>query len=92
MTLDSVADESRKMMADGVARSPSQLCSRDGNICSDKDALSTISLFACFCAVRPTFRFSCYFQIFFLHPGMFILLVVPSSVRQPSGTLSKYVF
>ena len=77
MTLDSVADESRKMMADGVARSPSQLCSRDGNICSDKDALSTISLFACFCAVRPTFRFSSFvsFLIFFLHPDMFVFFV-----------------
>ena len=31
-TLDTVADESLKKMADGVARSPSRLCSRDGKI------------------------------------------------------------
>ena len=29
---------------------------------------------------------------FFLHPGMFYLFRVPSSVQQPSATLSKYVF
>ena len=57
VTLDTVADESRKM-ADGVSRSPSRLCSRDGNICCYGDALSTISLLACFCALLPTFRFS----------------------------------
>ena len=32
MTLDTVADESRKKMADGVTRSPARLCSRDGKI------------------------------------------------------------
>ena len=32
VTLDSVADESRKKMADSVTRSPSRLCSRDGKI------------------------------------------------------------
>ena len=31
-------------MADGVARSPSRLCSRDGKICCYGDALSTIFL------------------------------------------------
>ena len=55
----------------------------------------------------PRARFSCllvfvpcfllfvflFFSFFFsLHPGMFILLRVPSSVQQPSATLSKYVF
>ena len=75
VTLDTVADESRKKMADGVARSPSRLCSRDGKICCYGDALSTIFLLACFCALLPTFRFSFYFSLFsyfFLHPGMFI--------------------
>ena len=33
VTLDTVADESRKKMADGVTRSPARFCSRDGNIC-----------------------------------------------------------
>ena len=59
VTLDAVADESWKKMADGVARSPSWLCSRDGKICCYGDALSTIFLLACFfCALLPTFRFS----------------------------------
>ena len=30
---DTVADESRKKMADGRTRSPARLCSRDGKIC-----------------------------------------------------------
>ena len=72
VTLDTVADESRKI-ADGVAKSPSRLCSRDGKICCYGDALSTIFLVACFCALLPTFRFS--FLILFLHPGMFIFFV-----------------
>ena len=74
--LDTVADESRKKMADGVARSQSRLCSRDGNICCYGDALSTIFLLAWFCGLLPTFRFSFLsFLIFFLHPSMFIFFV-----------------
>ena len=75
VALDTVADESRKKMADGVARSPSRLRSRDGKICCYGDALSTIFLLACFCALLPTFRFSFSFLIFFVHPGMFIFFV-----------------
>ena len=76
VTLDTVADESRKKMADGVARSPSRLCSRDGKICCHGDALSTIFLLACFCSLLPTFRFSFFSSYFFpLHPGMFIFFV-----------------
>ena len=95
MTLDTVADESRKKMADGVARPPSRLCSRDGNICCYGDALSTIFLFACFCASLPTFRSSFFFSFFsyFFPASRYVyLLRVPSSVQQPSATLSKYVF
>ena len=33
VTLDTVTDESKKNMTDGVARSPSRLCSRGGKIC-----------------------------------------------------------
>ena len=44
--LDTVADESRKKMADGAAGSPSRLCSRDGKICCYGDALSTTFLLA----------------------------------------------
>ena len=76
VTLDTVADESRKKMQDGVARSPSRLCSRDGKIYCYGDALSTVS---CFCALLPTFRFSFLFSFFYylfsLHPGMFIFFV-----------------
>ena len=64
VTLDTVADESRKM-ADGVARSPSRLSSRDGKICCYGDALSMIFLLACFGALLPTFRFSFCFSYFF---------------------------
>ena len=67
VTLHTVADESRKM-ADGVARSPSRLCSRDGKICCYGDALSTIFLLACFRAVLPTFRFSFFFSFIIFFP------------------------
>ena len=43
------------------------------------DALSTISLLACFCALLPIFLFSFFFSFFsyyfFLHPGLFIFFV-----------------
>ena len=91
VTLDTVADESRKM-ADGVARSPPRLCTRDGKICCYGDAMSTIFLLACFCALLPTFRFSFFFSYFFPAYRYVYLLRVPSSVQQPSATLSKYVF
>ena len=94
VTLDTVADECRKM-ADGVARSPSRLCSRDAKICCYGDALSTIFLLACFCALLPTFRFSFLpFLIFFpasRYVGMFVFVVF---LRLCSShlLLSKYVF
>ena len=79
VTLDTVADESRKKMAACVTRSPSRLCSRDGKICCYGDALSTIFLLAFFCALFPTFRFFVFLFFFFLffplHPGMFIFFV-----------------
>ena len=65
-------------MADGVARSPSRPCSRDGKICCYGDALSAIFLLACFFALLPTFRFRfsfLSFLIFSLRPGMFIFFV-----------------
>ena len=83
MTLDTVADESRKKMADGVAtsskkmadgvtRSPARLCTRDGKICYSMDALSTIFLlFLCLAS---------YFFYFLLpytrYRGMFISFVL----------------
>ena len=77
MTLDTVADESRKKIPNGAARSPSRLCSRDGKISCYGDALNTISLFAGLCGLLPTFRFAFYFScpIFFMHPGMCIFFV-----------------
>ena len=44
MILDTVADESRKKMADGVARSASRFWSRDGKNRCYGDALRTIFL------------------------------------------------
>ena len=91
VTLHTVDDESRKM-EDGVARSPSRLCSKDGKIGFYGDALSTNFLFA----LAPCFLF--FFFIFLFFSYVFLasryvyLLRVPSSVQQPSATLSKYVF
>ena len=64
VTLDTVADESRKKMADGVARSPSRICGRDGKMGCYGDALITIFLLACICALPPTFRFRFHFLFF----------------------------
>ena len=58
VTPDTVADESRKKMADGVATSQTRPCSRGWNNCCYGDALSMTLLLACFCALLPTFRFS----------------------------------
>ena len=68
-------------MADGVARSPSRLCSRDGSrdgkICCYGNATSTIFLLALVpCFLLSVFRFSFLsFPLLSLHPGMFIFLV-----------------
>ena len=63
VTLDTVANESRKKMADGVARSPSRLRSRDGQICCYGDALSTTFLRLCLASYFAffVFRFSSLF-------------------------------
>ena len=66
VTLDTVADESRNKMADGVTRSPARLVAESGRFVT-MNALSTIS---CFCALLPTFLiFS------FLIPVCFIFFV-----------------
>ena len=93
MTLDTVADESRKKMADGLARSPSRLCSRDGKICCYGYALNTIFLLAfvpCFLLSVFRFSFPC-FHIFSPASRYVYLLRVPSAVQQPPSNLSKYV-
>ena len=96
MTLGTAADESRKKIADGVARSPSRICSRDGKICCDRDAMSTNFLLACFSALLPTFCFPFFSFFLFLHffpaSRYAYLLRVHSSVQQPSATLTKYIF
>ena len=75
VTLYTVADESRKKMAEGVVRSPSRLCSRDGKICCCGDALSTIFLLAFVpCFLLFVFLFFP-FLLFLLHTGMFIFFV-----------------
>ena len=80
-------------MADGVARSPSRLCSRDGKICCYGDALSTIY---CLLAFVPCFlfflsRFSLLpFLIFFLHLGMFIFVSLLMCSRHLLLSASTY--
>ena len=73
VTFDTVADDSRKKMADGVARSSSRLCSREGKICCYGDALSTIS---CLLALVPYFLrlVFLFLFIFVLHQGMFFFV------------------
>ena len=75
-------------MADGVARSPSRLCSRDEKICCYGDALSTIFLLAFVpCFPLFVFRFS------FLHFGIFfVYLRLCSSHLLLSGSTPQYVF
>ena len=90
VTLDTVADESRKM-ADGVAKSPSRLCSRGGKICCYGDASSTIFLLAsvpCFLL----FVFLFFLFLFFPASRCVYLLRVPSSVQQPSANLKASTY
>ena len=90
MTLNTVADESRKNMADGVARSQSRLCSRDGKICCYGGALSTIFLLVFVpCFLLFVFRFRFRFLIFF--PASPVWLSSCLSSVQQSATLSMYV-
>ena len=90
VTLDNVADESRKNMADGVARSPSRLCSRDGKTCCYGDALSMIFLLAFVpCFLLFVFRFS-FLSLFFFRASRYVyLLRVPlcsSHLLLPAST------
>ena len=68
VTLDTVADESRKKTADGVARSPSRLCSRDGKGCCYGDVLSTIFMLV---------FVSCFLLFVFLFFLFFFLCCIP---------------
>ena len=79
VTLDTVADESRKKMADGVTRSPSPLCSRDGKICCYGDALSTIVLLSCLASY-----FSCCFLSFLT------LSFIPVCLSSPCSSVCGY--
>ena len=89
-TLDTVADESREKMADGVARSPSRLCSRDGKISCYGDASSTIILHSYMpCFLLFVFHSSSLSSFF--PASRYVNLRVSSPVQQ-SATLSKYVF
>ena len=89
VTLGTVAAESGKKMADGVTRSPSRLCSRDGQICCYGHALSTIFLLLCLASYYSMSFLS--FLIFSCVPVSFYLRV-SSSLQQPSATLSRYLF
>ena len=76
VTLDTVADESRKKMAYDVARSPSRLCSRDGNDLLLWRRLEYDFLASFSCALLPTFFLFTFlsFLLSFLHPGVFIFV------------------
>ena len=77
VTKDTVADESRNKMADGVARSPSRLCSRDWKICDYGHALSTIFVLA-FVPCFLHFAFLFFPFLFFPASRYVYLLRVPS--------------
>ena len=81
-------------MADGVARSPSRFCSRDGKINCYGDALSTIFLLALkILCLASYFSIFVFLFLFFFPASRYVYLPrVPSSVQQPSATPSKYVF
>ena len=81
--IDTVADESRKKMADGMAWSPARLCSRDGKI----NYYGRLEYeFLAFVLCNLLFSFSPPLSLYVY------LLRVPSYVQQSSVTLSKYVF
>ena len=66
VTLDTVADESRIKMPDGVTRFPARLCSRDGKI-GYYERLEYDFLLAYFCALLPTFLIlSCLIPVCFI--------------------------
>ena len=73
---------------------PVSVCSRDEKNCCYGDALSTIFLLAFVpCFLLFVFRLSVLsFLTFFPASRYVYLLRVPSSVQQPSATLSKYEF
>ena len=93
VTLDAVAHESRKKIADGVARSPSRLCSRDGKILVLWRRLEYDFLACLLMCLDSYFRFSFFFSLLnlFFPASRYVYLRVPSSVQQPSATRSKYV-
>ena len=77
-------------MVDGVARSPSRLCSRDGKTCCYGDALSMIFLLAFVpCFLLFVFRFS-FLSLFFFRASRYVyLLRVPlcsSHLLLPAST------
>ena len=83
VTLDTVAAESRKKMADGVTRSPARLCSRDRKNCYYGRLEYDFLLFVP-CNLLLSFSPAL---------SMYVcLLRVPSSVQHSSASLSKCVF
>ena len=87
---DTVADESKKKMADGVARSPSRLCSRDGKIfvaiCGDALVMILLPASVPFFLLLVFLFFL--FLFFFPASRYEFLRRVPWSVQQPSATLT----
>ena len=66
VTLDTVADEGRSKMADGMTRSPAKLCIRDGKICFYERLEYDFLLVHCFLHYLSSFAFSLYVSIFFV--------------------------
>ena len=85
VTLDTVADESRKKMGDGVARSPTRLCSRDGKILLLWRRLEYDFLASLLLCLASYFSFFVFLFFFFpIYPSMFISFV---SLRLCSSNL-----
>ena len=86
-TLDTVADESKKM-ADGVARSRLGFVAETARFV----AMETPGVrFSCMLAFVPCFLLCVLFVLYFFSASRYVYLRVPSSVQQPSANLREDV-
>ena len=92
VTLDTVADESRKKMADSVTRFPAGLCSRDEKLRYYRRLDIRFSCF--FCALLPTFLvFSFLIPVCFFSSCSFVCAArICCSQQVLKCSTSKYVF
>ena len=88
VTLDTVAAESRKKMADGVARSRLGFVAETARFV----AMETPGVrFSCMLAFVPCFLLCVLFVLYFFSASRYVYLRVPSSVQQPSANLREDV-